>query len=260
VRHRRLLDDELDRLLQDALADDLPPGLEGELRREARLAWRRSSAAPPRLRWRVWRGSPAAWRPVLPQPALVAAALAMLGLGTVMQAAPPPAAEVASFQAHEAAALTAQALERARAMECAIEVADEGGHRARYSVDWRATGETRVRLEAGAGPEERLLRVPGARPTVLTRSAAERDGSSLDPALAPVRPYLSPAKLGERLATGWRHTRDETTPPGTETFLVGPRTGPAGLTVVIESATHLPIRLDGAEGRGRTEGAVCRWR
>jgi hypothetical protein len=258
VTGRRLSDGEVDRLLRDALADDLPAGLEGELRRGTRLAWRRAASRPPRARWRDGLVLPAAWKPVLPQPALLAAALAMLGLGTAMQAAPPPPAVVESFQGHEAAALTAQALGRARAMECVVEVADEGGHRTSYTVGWRAPGETRVRIDAGAKPVERSLRFPGARPSVLT-STAER-GASLDPALEPVRAYLSPAALGERLAAEWRRATGEATAQGAETFLVGPRTGPTRLTVAIDGATHLPVRLDAADRDGRRQAAVCRWR
>ena len=255
---RRLSDDEVDRLLRDALADDLPAGLEGELRREARLAWRRAASPPRRARWHDWLGIPATGKALLPQPALVVAALAMLGAGAAMQAAPPPLAVVESFRGHEAAALTAQALERARAMECAVETADASGHRTTFRIDWRAPGETRVRFDAGAGPAERSLRLPGGRPSVLT-SAAER-GAPLDPAVEPVRAYLSPAALGERLATEWQRATAEAATRGAETFFVGPRTGQTRLTVAIDDAMHLPVRLDAADRGGRTQAAVCRWR
>ncbi len=255
---RHLSDGEVDRLLRDALADDLPDGLEGELRREARLAWRRAASEPQRARWRDRLGVPAAGKAVLPQPALVVAALAMLGAGVVMQAAPLPPAVVESFQGREAAALTARALGRARAMECVVEAADADGHRATFRIDWRAPGETRVRFDAEAGPAERSLRLPGARPSVLT-SAAER-GVSLEPALEPVRAYLSPAALDERLAAEWRRATGEAAVQGAETFRVGPRTGPTGLTVAIDDATHLPVRLDAADRDGRPQLAVCRWR
>jgi len=260
VSGRRLADDEVDRLLRDALADDLPPEVEGELRRDARRAWRRAASGPPRAPWHDRLGIPAAWMALRPQPALVVAALAMLGAGVVMQAAPLPASVLEPFRGHEASALAAQALGRARAMECAVEVVDGGAHRTTYRVDWRAPGETRVRFEAGAGPAERLLRFPGSPPSVLTPSPGRRDGAALDPALDPVRAYLSPAALGARLASRWRRAPGEADAQGTEIFHVTPDTGTTRLIVAIDTATHLPVRLDAADRDGRTHAAVCRWR
>jgi hypothetical protein len=256
VSGRRLADDEVDRLLREALADDLPPPVEGELRRDARLGWRTASAVS-RGRWRDGLRLPAAWKPMLPQPALVAAALAMLGAGAVMQAAPPPPAVVESFRGHEALALTAQALARARAMECAVVLDDARGQRVSYRIDWQAPGETRVRFKTAAA--ERVLRASGVRPSVLTGSAAALHGSPLDPALESVRDYLSPTALAERLAGGWRRVPGEPGAEGAEMFHVGPGTGPPGLTTVIDAATHLPVRLDAAARDGRTQAAVCRW-
>ena len=257
---RRLPDDEVDRLLREALADDVPAELEGELRREARLAWRRAASEPRRPRWPGWLGFPAGWKPVLPQPALVAAALAMLGAGAVMQAAPPPPVVVELFQGRQASALTARALGRARAMECAVVLDDGRGHRVSYRIDWRAPGETRVRSDGAAGAAEWTLHLPGAGPSVLTESAAEREGASVDPALELVRAYLSPAALGERLAASWLPTSGlESTTPGTRVFTVGPGPGPPGLTVAIDIATHLPLRLDATDRDGWTQAAVCRW-
>jgi hypothetical protein len=256
VSGRRPSDDEVDRLLREALADDLPPEVEGELRREARLGWRTAGAAS-RARWRDWLRVPAAWKLVLPQPALVAAALAMLGAGAIMQAAPPPPAAVESFRGHEASVLTAQALRRARAMECTVVLDDARGQRVSYRIDWRTPGETRVRSQAAAA--ERVLRAPAVRPSVLTGSAAALRGPSLDPALEPVRAYLSPAALAERLAGGWRRAPGEAGAEGAETFHVGLGAGRPGLTAVIDAATHLPVRLDAAARDGRTQAAVCRW-
>ncbi len=255
---RRLPEDEVDRLLGEALADDLPPEVEGELRREARRAWRAASE-PRRPRWR-WLGMPAVRTPALPQPALVAAALTMLGAGAVMQAAPPPPAVVESFEGHEAAALTAQALGRARAMECHVVLDDGRGQRVSCRIEWRVPGETRVRCDGLAGAAERVLRAPGAGSSVLTAPASERGGASLDPALEPVRAHLSPAALGARLASGWRRAPGDAAAQGAEVFDVAPDRGTTRLIVAIDTATHLPVRVNTADRDGRTHAAVCRWR
>jgi hypothetical protein len=225
MSERRLPDDEVDRLLRDALADDLPTDLEDELRREGRRAWHRAASEPRRAAWGSRLGVPAAWRPLLPQPALVGAALG-----------------------------------RATAMECAVEALDEHGQRLTYRVVWRAPGETRVCLYGPVGSSERTLRLPDTGSSVLTRAVAASRAAPLDRALLPVQAYLSPSTLGERLDAPWRPApRGGDAPHGTETFVVGPGSGPPGLTVGIDISTHLPLRLDATDRDGRTQAAVCRW-
>jgi hypothetical protein len=232
VSGRFLPDDEVDRLLREALADDLPREFEDELRQEARAAWRRAASEPRRARWRDWLGVPAASRHLLPQPALVAAALAMLAAGAVMQAAPAPRAVVASLEGRQAGARTTIALERAQAMRCTVDVEDGHGHTRGYRVEWEAPGLVHVHFDGAAGVEERSLRIAGAGLSVLTRAIPLEE--SLDPQLEPARAYLTPSALGARLAG-------------------------AGLAVTIDPATHLPLRLEGTDRDGRKQAAVCRW-
>lgn len=231
---RRLPDDEVDRLLREALADDLPKQLEQELRRRAREAWRRARAEPPRARWPEWLSFPAVWRPLLPQPALLAAALAMLGAGAVMQAAPAPPGAVAPLRSLQASALTSRALARARAMECTVEVADGRRPVRSYRVDWQAPSAVRVRFDGPRGPVERALSVPETRSSVLARTTPTREEAPRDADLEPVRSYLSPSALGDRLAT-------------------------PGLTVTIDAPTQLPLRVEGTDPEGRRHAATCRW-
>ena len=229
---RLLPDDEVDRLLREALADDLPKGVEEELRRQMRQAWRRAASEPRRPRWRDWLGVPAAARHLLPQPALVAAALALLAAGAVMQAAPAPRVVVASLEGRQAATRTIVALDRARAMRCTVEVEDDHGPARAYRVEWEAPGLVRVRFDGAAGVEERSLRIQAGGPSVLTR--ANQPEQPLDRRLEPARMYLSPSALGARLSD-------------------------AGLEVTIDPATHLPLRIEGTDRAGRKQAAVCRW-
>ncbi len=234
MSERRLSDGEVDRLLRAALADDLPKEFEDRLRREARMAWRRAASEPRRARWLDWLGIPVGWRPLLPQPALVATALAMLGAGAVMQAAPAPPGVVAPLRSLQASALASRALARARAMECTVEIAGGRGPVRSYRVDWTAPGAVRVRFDGAGGPVERVLSLPEAPSSVLTRTTAAGEGAPRDADLEPVRAYLSPRALGERLAA-------------------------PGLAVTIDPATHLPVRLDGTGREGRREAVTCRW-
>lgn len=254
---RRLSDDEVDRLLREALADDLPEALESELRGEARRAWRRAASGSGRSRFWDRLRIPLGGRPLLPQPALVVAALAMLAAGAAMQAAPAPPEVVDSFRGRQTWASTSRAVGRARAMECAVDLAGEGGERLRYRVSWRAPGETRVRLEEPAGSSEHTVRLAGDGSSVLMR-AARRDTALLDPVLRPARAYLSPSALAERLDAPWRPApAHERTAPGVAAFLVG--TPGRGQRVTIDTATHLPLRLDATDRDGRAQTAVCRW-
>lgn len=228
----RLSDDDVDRALREALADDLPREIAEDLRREARRAWSEATSERPRARWRDWLGGSDAWPSPVPQAGFVAAALAMLVAGTVMQAAPAPRAVVASLDGRQAATRTRVALDRARTMQCAVEVEDDRGHARVYRIEWAAPGLVRVRFDGAAGVEERSLRMQAGGPSVLTRASRPED--PLDPRLERVRAYLTPSTLGTRLAA-------------------------AGLAVTIDPATDLPLRLEGTDGAGRKQAAVCRW-
>lgn len=257
---RRLPDDELDRRLREALVDDPPEELQAELRREARVAWRRAAFESRRSRWWDRLGVPVGGRPLLPQPALGAAALVMLAAGAVMQAAPAPPEVVESFRGRQARTRTARALGGAAAMECTVDVTDERGRRLRYRVDWRASGETRVGVDGAAGSSAHTLHVPEDGSSVLTLAQAAPATAPLDPALRALGAYLSPSALRGRLDAPWRPTlRGGITAPGAETFVLGPGLAPPGPTVAIDTTTHLPLRLDATDRDGMVRTAVCRW-
>jgi hypothetical protein len=234
VSARRLSDDEVDRLLREALADDLPEELQAELRREARMAWRRAASESRRPRWWDRLRVPVGWRPLLPQPALVAAALAMLAAGAVMQAAPAPPGVVGPLRSLQVSALASRALARAWAMECTVAIADGRGPVRTYRVDWTAPGAVRVRFDGTEGPVERAFSLPEAPSSVLTRTKDAGRDVPPDADLEPVWAYLSPRALGDRL-------------------------GSPHLAVTIDPATHLPVRLEGTNREGGREAVTCRW-
>ncbi len=223
---RRLPDDEVDRLLREALPDDLPAPVEDALRQDARRAWRRAAAGPPAARWREWLG-----RAALPQPALAAAALAMLAAGTAMQAAPAPARVVAALEERHQATRAAAAVARAGGMRCTIDVETGTGRSRRYEVAWGAAGVARVRFDGEAGPVEREVRVREAGVRLVTRAVEE---AALDPDVAPVRAFLTREALAAHLAA-------------------------PGVSASFDPATHLPVRLEARGPDGRKQAAACRW-
>jgi hypothetical protein len=154
----------------------------------------------------------------------------MLSAGAVMQAAPAPPGVVGPLRTLQGSALASRALARARAMECTVAVADGHGPVRSYQVNWSAPGTVRVRFDFAGGPVERAFSLPEAPPSVLMRTT----DTARDADLEPVRAYLSPRALGDRLAV-------------------------PGVAVTIDPATHLPVRLEGADRDGREQTAVCRW-
>ena len=167
----RLPDDELDRLLREALPDELPRALEDELRSSTRAAWRRAKAASSRSgSWNLVLAR-VAWRTLLPQPALVAASVLMLAAGAAMQAAPVPREVVAALEGRRAWALTAMALQRAAEMDCTVAVVGADGQARRHRIVWTRDGVARVRLDDGDGAVEHVLRTAGAGASVLFPAA-----------------------------------------------------------------------------------------
>jgi hypothetical protein len=224
----RLRDDQVDRLLREALPDDLPAALEEQLRLDLHRAWRRATATPPPARWWEWRG---AWRRALPQPVLAATALAMLAAGAVMQAAPAPARVVAALEDRQAASRTAAALSRARAMQCTVDVELSPGRARRYRVEWEAGGPTRVRFDGEDVVVPRSRGVADAAPSLVAPATTV---FPLDAGVAPVRTYLTPATLAASL-------------------------GAPGKTTTFDPVTHLPLRLEATDREGRKQAADCRW-
>jgi hypothetical protein len=229
VSARRLPDDEVDRLLREAFPDDLPAPIEDVLRQDARRAWRRAAASPHPSRWRDWLGR--AGRAALPQPALAAAALAMLAAGTAMQAAPAPAGVVAALEGRHAASRAAAAVAHAGRMRCTIDVASGPGRSRRYEVAWEAGGAARVRFDGEAGPVERTVRF---REPNLRLATPAQEEAPLDADVAPVRAFLTAEALAARLAA-------------------------PGVSATLDPKTHLPLRLEATGPDGRKQAAACRW-
>jgi hypothetical protein len=255
VSPERLPDDEMDRLLREALPDDLPSELEDELLLSTRAAWRRTKAPSSRSGWWKLLVERAAWRTVLPQPALVAASVLMLAVGAAMLAAPLPREVGAALEGRRAWTLTARALERAAEMSCTVVVVDAGGHARRHRIVWTRGGGARVHLEEGDGAVERVLRTASSAASVLFPAAPPATG---DPELAPVRDVLSPFALAGLLAhEPW--IQGEQTAPFRQVSRVGARQGEGSLRVTVDDLTHLPLRVTGRTRDGREMATTCSW-
>ncbi len=260
---RRLPEEEVDRLLRDALTGDVPPRIEDDLRVIMRRSWRRLGAEArrveaPRLRWAV----------AVSQPLLATAALSLLAAGGAMQAAGAPRAVAESLSMTQTSILVSRALSRAAAMEGTVETRDERGARVRVRVTWRPGEATTLRIEGGEVTTETRLpaREPGA--SVLDLRAARTraavvDAGLGDPAVRPVENYFSPRGLVDLLAGTW--ALGESRVAGMQRYLVESRTRPVRLRVLVDERTHLPANIEeeihggpGTNGETGTK-AVFQW-
>ena len=176
-------------------------------------------------------GAPAAWRPLLPQPALVAAALATPAAGAVMQAAPAPRAWSRRSRAARRGRTTVAA-RAGSAMRCTPRSMTVAAARGTIGSSGKGrTGPCRLR-RCRPARWERSLRGSSLRPQRSARGRPAPGVGSTRPVTRPCAPALADAR---RAGLG--------------------RRGPAAAT---EPATQLPPRpRRGPIGRRRNRLAVA---
>jgi hypothetical protein len=253
MRRRKPGEDELRRLVRDALPDDLPPDLAGPLRESLRPAWRRAVRAE----------SPAAVRPELgwgPPALLPAAAVVMIVAGLFLQVAAPPRVLAESLALRKTASVVALRLGQAVAMRCVVETADPGGAARIYRIEWRSAQGTRVRTEDAAGALLDTLQLPseGARPLGLAAPSAENVSSGLP---GPARALFSPARVAALLEGRWQaESRTASSPRDGGAFVVSGADGYGTLRVALDAVTSLPVSIESTDASGA--GAFrsrCEW-
>jgi hypothetical protein len=258
---RKLSKDEVERLLRQALADDLAPEVEEPLRAGLRPAWRRAAKGEAAARQAARPGALAfvrtGWALLPPRAVLGTAALLMLAAGVVTHLANPPRVLAESLSLRQAASATAFQLARAAAMECSVETHDADGRALRYRIEWRASQHTRVRITDADGvhlvPVERrdaesILDLGSPRTAAHSTSRPTED-----PGLWAVGDFLSPRRVRALLAGAWEAVSGPAQ-PGTADFRSSTAGRPA-LRVTIDPRTHLPLRIEIPS----TLSARCEW-
>ena len=247
MRRRGVHKGDVDRLLREALVDDLPSDAEGRLRGALRPSWRTARAAASADRGPAQgRGAPLRWTPQ--RALLAAAALVALVVGGVvhLEAGAGPLAE--SLLEKQTAARVASQLERVSAMSCRLETQDARGRVQRFAIEWRDTGETRVRIEGPEFSQHRTLHLPREAASLLALAQArpprERPRAG-GPDLLPAETHLSPERLVSLLAGRWERVEGPADGRSSEaTFSVSTATWPDAVQVVIDTETDLPVSVE----------------
>jgi hypothetical protein len=245
MKRSRLREDELRRVVREALPDDLPPELARSLREGLRPHWRRVARSEPALAPRPRPG----WNPTFLLPA---AALLMIAVGAVLHGAAPPRVLAESLAVRKVASAAALRLAQASAMRCVVEPSPPGRAHGRYRVEWRAGSPSQVWLEtAGAAPRTAAL---GGGRTAAGSTVASDEPPPL------LRALLSPEHVARLLDGAWRPAAP---PPGAPeraaAFTVSAPDGSAAFAVVLDAATLLPTGVEDSSARPTGWRARCEW-
>jgi hypothetical protein len=249
---------DVDRALRLTLPDDIPAGVEAELRLGIRQAWTRAAAegeasvgalkaAPARVPDRSpdWGldAFASSWAP-WPRPALAAAAVLMIVAAGVASPGASPAA-VETIASTQTASGVLQRLREVTEMECVLETADAQGRSLRYVITWRSGGETAVRIEREGGTDVRRITVPAERTSLATLHHEGQKGEGglpADPTLSAARSWLAPERLARSLAGAWNPIPGAAS--GEASFRVSSAGGAGPLRVTIDERTRLPVRVE----------------
>ncbi len=246
---------DVDRILREVLADDLPPDVEDRLRAAVRSSWPPVGATVeevPEARW-VRREIDATWGWRRLRPVLAVAAVLTMAVGWVVHLEADVGPRAESFLAQQTAARVVAQLHRVSAMSCRLETRDARGRAVRFAIDWQDTGEAEVRIEGPRATRQRAVVVPRETTSVLMLSRdplAPEVSRPDDPDLSPAAAHLSPERLASLLAGRWERVRDAPgAPPGAATFSVSTRERVVRVTVNMD--TFLPLSTEAMGARAR---------
>jgi len=254
VSERKLADEDLRRLLREAMPDDLPADLAGPLRASLRPAFHRAVRELREARTAPTFGS-------MVQTLLPAAAAVMIAAGVTLQTLAPPRALAESLALHKTASGVTLRLAEAGAMRCVVDTTVEGEPGRRYRIDWEAARGTHLRVEGADGtPIGELTRssaVPRTLGRASERTAAPSPGE--DPEVRPVRDLLSPSRIAALLEGGWRVEQEGTGASPLIVLSVSRPTDPAVLRMALDSDAMVPVWIESTATSGARFRARCEW-
>jgi len=252
-------DPDLDKLLKQALKDNIPPEVEARMNRQF-LNLKRTLDRPESLakadEW-LWMGGP------LQRKILAVASTVMLILGVVMHLSGSQSALAHSIEQLKVNVTVSVNLNRAVFMDCTVLTPEAGGENTSFHVLWRANGDARVDMVSTAGAQTIWI----LDETILL---AGSDGSSIrsmpfktiasDPEWQPAMDFRTPVLLAKHMEeryglmqTGARGGA------GSGEFLVIGQQDQQAVEITVDAKTYLPKVLKKyAPDSGRMNGdRIC---
>jgi hypothetical protein len=249
---------DLDRLLRQALKDDLPPEAEARMNRQF-LGLKRTLGRPESLtdadEW--------PWHGLFRKEILAVASAVMLILGTVMHLSGSQSALAHSIEQLKVIVTVTMSLNRAASMDCTVLKPEAGGENTSYHVLWRANGDARVDMVSAGGAQTIWI-------SDETLSFAGANGGSIrsiplqtmvpGPVWQPAMEFRTPRQLAKCMEEqyGLMQTGDRSG-GGSGEFLITGRDDGQAVEITVDAKTFLPKALKKfALDSGRTNGdRVC---
>jgi hypothetical protein len=248
---------DVDRLLKDALRDDLPA--EAERRMQRRLAEfkgmierpvRYPAISPARFWQRLFmpKDRPAAVRWIFNKQALAFLSIFMLAVGGFLQATGHRSTLAESLTSLRTSVSVADSVRQSGFMECRVHVAAKDGVPSDYVIRWIQPGITRVDVQRAGKVRETLWITNGDVVIVDHLKNMSQKFASLkqiqDSQFQPVLRFLSPALLAENIDQKWRLRRFEQktgSHQGTLTFTNHEKG--LFLKMIVDLDTFLPVQI-----------------
>jgi hypothetical protein len=231
---------DLDKLLKEALQDDLPPEAEARMNRRF-LNLKRTFDRPESMaeadEWRWMHG-------LFRKEILAVASAVMLILGTVMHLGGSQSALAHSIERLKVIVTISMSLNRAVFMDCTAMKPEAGGETTSYHVLWRANGDTRVDMNSGGGDQTIWI-------SDETISFSGSDGGSIrsmplktiapGPAWQPAMEFRTPALFAKQMEEryGLIQTGERSSAGSGEFQIIG-REDRQAVEITIDARTYLP--------------------
>ena len=246
----------LDKLLKQALKDDLPPEVEARMNRrflnlKAILDRPEQSAEPDGWLW---------MRGPLPREILAVASAVMLILGVVMQPSGSQSALAHSIGQLKVIVTISMSLNRAAFMDCTIrKKPGAGGAQSSYHVRWRAPGDARMDMVSADGAQTIWI-------SNETISFADSDGRAVrsipietmtqGPVWRPALEFVTPTLLAKHMEEQYGLMQaGERSGAGSDEFLIVGREDRQVVEITVDARSYLPKVLKKyALDSGRTNG------
>ena len=195
-------DERIDRLLAGVLQDDLPPEVEDRMKSQM-LQFQDKFAKQQRQAWYLG---------MLPKTALAAAAILMVVIGGLLQAAGPRSTLAENISRVRISLRVSSRVANSTSMLCSVELRQENGESREYVVRWLSTGLKRVDIRP---VHQDVLQTIWISETEITVADYARDTVQKfehldqlpDPLIPPLLALLSPASLSEFLYGEWQLRR-----------------------------------------------------